>query len=58
MELELKILIGGLIISGLWFMIQEHRAEQKRKERHQKDLHESFKANVIKFKKGGTNDFN
>jgi hypothetical protein len=56
--MELKILIGGIIISGLWFMIQEHRAEQKRKERHQKDLHESFKANVIKFKKGGTNDFN
>ncbi len=58
MELELKILIGGIIISGAWFMYREHRAEQKRKQRHQKDLHESFKANVIKFKKGGTNDFN
>ena len=58
MELELKILIGGIIISGLWFMYREHRAEQKRKQRQQKDLHESFKANVIKFKKGGTNDFN
>ena len=58
MELELKILIGGIIISGAWFMYREHRAEQKRKQRHQKDLHESFKANIIKFKKGGTNDFN
>ena len=58
MELELKILIGGIIISGAWFMYQEYRAEQKRKQRQQKDLHESFKANVIKFKKGGTNDFN
>ena len=51
MPLELKILIGGIIISGAWFMYQEYRAEQKRKERHQKDLNESFKANVIKFKK-------
>ncbi len=51
MELELKILIGGIIISGAWFMYREHRAEQKRKQRQQKDLHESFKANVIKFKK-------
>ena len=51
MPLELKILIGGIIISGAWFMYSEYRAEQKRKERHQKDLHESFKANVIKFKK-------
>jgi len=51
MPLELKILIGGIIISGLWFMYREHRTEQKRKQRHQKDLHESFKANVIKFKK-------
>ena len=58
MELELKILIGGFLISGAWFMYSEYRAEQKRKERHQKDLHESFKANVIKVKKGGTNDFN
>ena len=56
--LELRILIGGCLISGAWFMYREYRAEQKRKERHQKDLHESFKANVIKFKKGGTNDFN
>ena len=58
MELELKILIGGIIISGAWFMYREHRAEQKRKQRQQKDLHESFKANVNKFKKGGTNYFN
>ena len=43
MELELKILIGGIIISGLWFMYREHRAEQKRKQRQQKDLNESFK---------------
>ena len=49
--LELKILIGGFLISGAWFMYREYKAEQKRKERHQKDLHESFKANVIKFKK-------
>ena len=43
MPLELKILIGGTIISGAWFMYREYRAEQKRKERHQKDLNESFK---------------
>jgi len=43
MPLELKILIGGTIISGAWFMYQEYRAKQKRKERHQKDLNESFK---------------
>ena len=49
--LELKVIIGGCLISGAWFLYREHRAEQKRKERHQKDLHESFKANVIKFKK-------
>jgi len=41
--LELKILIGGCLISGAWFMYREYRAEQKRKERHQKDLNESFK---------------
>ena len=41
--LELRILIGATLISGLWFLYREHRAEQKRKERHQKDLHESFK---------------
>ena len=41
--LELKVIIGGCLISGAWFLYREHRAEQKRKERHQKDLHESFK---------------
>ena len=41
--LELRILIGGCLISGAWFIYREYRAEQKRKERHQKDLHESFK---------------
>jgi len=41
--LELRILIGAILISGLWFLYREYRAEQKRKERHQKDLHESFK---------------
>ena len=41
--LELRILIGGFLISGAWFMYREYRAEQKRKQRHQKDLNESFK---------------
>ena len=41
--LELRILIGGCLISGAWFLYREHTAEQKRKERHQKDLNESFK---------------
>ena len=41
--LELRILIGRAIISGAWFMYREYRAKQKRKERHQKDLNESFK---------------
>jgi hypothetical protein len=41
--LELRILIGATLISGLWFLYREHRAGQKRKERHQKDLNESFK---------------
>ena len=41
--LELRILIGGCLISGAWFMYREYRAKQKRKERHQKDLNESFK---------------
>tara|TARA_R100000655_G_scaffold105579_1_gene153938 strand:+ start:327 stop:506 length:180 start_codon:yes stop_codon:yes gene_type:complete len=42
-SLELRILIGGLLISGAWFMYREYRAEQKRKKRHQRDLNESFK---------------
>ena len=33
--LELRIIIGGCLISGAWFMYREYRAEQKRKERHQ-----------------------
>ena len=41
--LELKIIIGGCLISGAWFMYREYRAEQKRKKRHQRDLTESFK---------------
>ena len=41
--LELRIIIGGCLISGVWFMYSEYRAEKKRKERHQKDLTESFK---------------
>ena len=41
--LELIIIIGGCLISGAWFMYREYKAEQKRKERHQKDLNESFK---------------
>ena len=41
--LELRIIIGGCLISGAWFMVSEYRAEQKRKQRHQKDLNESFK---------------
>ena len=41
--LELRIIIGGFLISGAWFMYREYKAEQKRKERHQKDLNESFK---------------
>ena len=41
--LELKIIIGGFLISGAWFMYREYRAEQKRKKRHQRDLNESFK---------------
>ena len=41
--LELRILIGATLICGAWFMYREHRAKQKRKERHQKDLNDSFK---------------
>ena len=51
MPLELKILIGGFLISGAWFMYREYRAEQKRKERHQKDLNESFKKAKLKLVK-------
>ena len=41
--LELKILIGGCLISGAWFLYREYRAEQKRKERHQKDYMRALK---------------
>ena len=33
--LELRIIIGGCLISGAWFLYREHRAEKKR-ELHQK----------------------
>ena len=49
--LELRIIISATLFCGAWFLYSEYRAEQKRKQRHQKDLNESFKANVIKFKK-------
>tara|TARA_Y100001963_G_scaffold53632_1_gene75184 strand:+ start:1001 stop:1183 length:183 start_codon:yes stop_codon:yes gene_type:complete len=49
--LELRILIGATLISGLWFLYREYRAEQKRKERHQKDLNESFKKAKLKLVK-------
>jgi len=49
--LELRILIGATLISGLWFMYSQYRAEQKRKERHQKDLNESFKKAKLKLVK-------
>jgi len=50
MELELKILIGGFLISGAWFMYQDYN-DRKKEELRQKKLNTSFKANVIKFKK-------
>ena len=49
--LELRILIGATLICGAWFMVSEYRAEQKRKERHQKDLNESFKKAKLKLVK-------
>ena len=49
--LELRILIGATLLCGAWFLYREHRAEQKRKERHQKDLHESFKKAKLKLVK-------
>ena len=50
MELELKILIGGFLICGAWFMYQDY-SDRKKEELRQKKLNTSFKANVIKFKK-------
>ena len=49
--LELKILIGATLICGALFLYSEYRAEQKRKERHQKDLNESFKKAKLKLVK-------
>ena len=49
--LELRIIIGGCLISGAWFMYREYKAEQKRKERHQKDLNDSFKKAKLKLVK-------
>ena len=50
-SLELKIIISAALFIGAWFMVSEYRAEQKRKERHQKDLHESFKKAKLKLVK-------
>jgi len=41
--LELRILISATLFCGAWFLYREYRAKQKRKERHQKDLNDSFK---------------
>ena len=49
--LELRILISGILGGWAWFMFREYRAEQKRKERHQKDLNESFKKAKLKLVK-------
>jgi|TARA_R100001086_G_scaffold164069_1_gene88544 hypothetical protein len=49
--LELRILIGATLICGAWFMYDQYRTEQKRKERHQKDLNESFKKAKLKLVK-------
>ena len=50
MPLELKILIGGFLIFGAWFMYQDY-SDRKKEELRQKKLNTSFKANIIKFKK-------
>ena len=36
--LELRILIGGCLISGAWFMYREYKAEQKRKRLRRVDV--------------------
>ena len=36
--LELRILIGGCLISGAWFLYREYRAEQKRKRLRRVDV--------------------
>ena len=49
--LELRILIGATLICGAWFMYREHRAEQKRKERHQHELSKAYKKAKLKLVK-------
>ena len=49
--LELRTLIGAALFIGAWFMYREYRAEQKRKELHQKDLNHSFKKAKLKLVK-------
>ena len=49
--LELRIIIGGCLISGAWFMYREYRAEQKRKERHQHELSKAYKKAKLKLVK-------
>jgi len=36
--LELKILIGGFLISGVWFMYLDRRAEKKRQRLRRVDV--------------------
>ena len=36
--LELRILIGGCLICGAWFMYREYKAEQKRKRLRRVDV--------------------
>ena len=36
--LELRIIIGGCLISGAWFMYDQYRTEQKRKRLRRVDV--------------------
>ena len=36
--LELRIIIGGFLISGAWFMYREYRVEQKRQRLRRVDV--------------------
>ena len=36
--LELRIIIGGCLISGAWFLYREHRAEKKRQRLRRVDV--------------------
>ena len=36
--LELRIIIGGCLISGAWFMYREYRAEKKRQRLRRVDV--------------------